>query len=138
MLLKALYKCLLNSDGQGASKIFLGSLFQYLTSLRVKKIFLMSSPTLSWYAFDPFPHVLLLVSRNEPRHLPLCFLSSRSCRGLLFSRGCPPSLLSIYALQLHYLLCCSHLDVPKEVSNFFFEIMEPELHTIFKVRIYLC
>lgn len=122
MLLKALYKCLLNSDGQGASKIFLGSLFQYLTSLRVKKIFLMSSPTLSWYAFDPFPHVLLLVSRNEPRHLPLCFLSSRSCRGLLFSRRvssisplniCPPA---------HYLLCCSHLDVPKDVSNFFLKL----------------
>ena len=36
--------------------------------------------------------------------------------------GCPPSLLSIYALQLHYLLCCSHLDVPKDVSNFFLKL----------------
>ena len=42
MLLRALPKCLLNTDGHGAPTNSLGNLFQCVTTLVVKKCFLMS------------------------------------------------------------------------------------------------
>lgn len=43
LLLRALSKCFLNTDRRGASTSSLGSLFQYLTSLSIKKCFLIFS-----------------------------------------------------------------------------------------------
>ena len=42
-----------------------GSLFQCLTTLTVKKFFLMSSPNLPWSSFVPFSHILSLVTREK-------------------------------------------------------------------------
>ncbi|KAK4826821.1 hypothetical protein QYF61_011629 [Mycteria americana] len=42
----------------GASTASLGSLFQGLTTVSVKKCFPMSSLNLPWCSFEPFPRVL--------------------------------------------------------------------------------
>ncbi|KAK4823085.1 hypothetical protein QYF61_025707 [Mycteria americana] len=62
---EALSKCLLNTDGLGASTTSLGSLLQCLTTLLVKKCFLTSSLNLPWHSFEPFPHVLSLDTREK-------------------------------------------------------------------------
>ena len=65
MLLRALSKYLLNTDGLGASTTSLGSLLQCLTTRLVKKCFLMSSLNLSWCSFESFPCVLSLDTREK-------------------------------------------------------------------------
>jgi len=65
LLLRALSKYLLNTDGLGASTTSLESLFQCLTNLSVKKCFLMSSLNLLWHSFEPFPRVLSLDHREK-------------------------------------------------------------------------
>ena len=55
MVLRALSKCLLSTDRLGASITSLGSLFQGLTTLSVKKCFLTSSLNLPGHSFEPFP-----------------------------------------------------------------------------------
>ena len=55
MLLRALSKCLLSTDRHEAPATSLGSLFQYLTTLTVKKFFLLSSLSLPWCSFVLFP-----------------------------------------------------------------------------------
>ena len=59
MLLQTLSKCLLNTDRLGESTASLGSLFQCLTTLLVKKCFLTSSLNLPWRSFEPFPRFAL-------------------------------------------------------------------------------
>jgi len=64
-MLRALSKCLSNTDSLGASTTSLGSLFQCLTTLSVKKCLLMSSLNLPCNSFEPFPHVLSLDTREK-------------------------------------------------------------------------
>jgi len=59
----------------GASTTSLGSLFQGLTTLSVKKCFLVSRVILPWHSFQPLPHVPSLgtgeKSSAPPSPLPL-------------------------------------------------------------------
>jgi len=111
MLLRALSKCLLNADRLETSTASLGSLFQCLTTLLVKKCFLMSSLNLSWCSFEPFPCVLSLDPRGKssaPRSpLPLLRKLQRAMRSplsLLFSRLDKPKDLSCSSWELSHFL----------------------------------
>jgi len=84
MLLWALSKYLLNTDRLGASITPLGSLFQCLTTLSVKKRFLMFSLNFPWHSFVSFLCVLSLDPRKKrsapPYPLPLLRTPQRAMR----------------------------------------------------------
>ena len=103
-MLRALSKCLLNTDRLRASTTSLGSLSQGLTTLSLKKCFLTSSLNLSWCSFEPFPHVLSLDTREKRSSsfpdspfpaagefsVPLCLIPSRVMDQCLKSHWDPP------------------------------------------------
>jgi len=59
-LLKVPSNLALNNSGEGAAAIFLGNLFQCLTTLRVKKFFLLSNLNLPSFRLKLLPLVLPL------------------------------------------------------------------------------
>jgi len=125
MLLKAVPKCLLNTDRLGASIRSLGTLFQRLTVLSVKKCFLMSSLNLPWGSSEPFPHVLALDPREKtsapPSPHPLLRKPQRAMRShlnLLFSTLEKPRVLS-HPSQ----------DMPSRSSNSFVALLWTHLRT---------
>ncbi|KAK4829643.1 hypothetical protein QYF61_005936 [Mycteria americana] len=102
MLLRALSKRLLNTDRLGASTTSPGSLFQGLTTLSVKKCFLMSSLNLPWCSFEPFPDILSLDLREKSSASP-------------FPRPFLRKLLR--AMRLPLSLLFSKLDKPKDIPS---------------------
>jgi len=66
MSLSTTSKHLLSTFRDGNSIIFVGSLFQPLTTLSEKKYFLISNLNLPWHNLRPFPPVLLLVTWADP------------------------------------------------------------------------
>ncbi|XP_052650883.1 uncharacterized protein LOC128145174 [Harpia harpyja] len=88
----------------GASTTSPGNLFQCLTTLSVKKCFLMSSLNLPWRSFEPFPRILSLDPREKssapPSPRPLLRKLQRATRS-------SPSLS----------LLLSKLDKPKVPSH---------------------
>jgi len=60
-------KCPLNTDRHGAPSTFLGSLFQCLTTLMVRKRSLMPSLNPSWCSFVPLLRVLLMMRFSTRR-----------------------------------------------------------------------
>lgn len=56
--MRALLKCLLNTDRHVTSNTSLGGLFQYLITLTVNKFFFMFSLTLPWHSFVSLSHPL--------------------------------------------------------------------------------
>lgn len=91
---RCLFKSPLNTYRRGASTNSLGSQFQYFITLTVKKIFLISSFSLLWSSFVPFPEILWLAT-------PCLFPPVRSCRE---QWGHSLSYVSVYApvmLPLH-------------------------------------
>lgn len=80
MLLRALSKWPLNTDGSGASTISLGSLFQCLATLSAKKSFLMSTLTLPGTALNYCHASHHWVPGKQTQHIPFQFPSSGSCR----------------------------------------------------------
>jgi len=69
MSLSTTSKRFLNTSRDGDSTTSLGSLFQCLTTLSVKKCFLMSNLNLPWCNLRPFPLVLSPVRRDQPLSL---------------------------------------------------------------------
>lgn len=65
---------LLSSCRDGDSTTPLGSLFQSLTTLSVKKFFLTSNLNLPWHSLKPFPLTLLLFKRLTCSSISLSFL----------------------------------------------------------------
>lgn len=80
----SLYKTFKNSDYTA----FLGSLMQYLTTLLVKKVFLVSNLKLSWCNLKPFSLVLVLVIS--------------STLSLLSAKLNIPSSLNCFSSDLHF------------------------------------
>ena len=120
---------LLAADRPGASTTSLGSLFQCLTTLSVKKCFLMSSVNLLWHSFEPFPCGLSLDTRKKnsapPSPRPLLRMLWRAMRSplsLLFSRLNNPKVLS-----------CSSQDFPSSPFTTFVALlwMHPRTFTSF-------
>lgn len=64
-------RCSLNSWQAWCLITSLRTLFQWLTSLSVKNLFLMSNLNVPWCSFIPFPCVLWLVSRGRRAPVPL-------------------------------------------------------------------
>jgi len=118
MLLRALSKCLLNPDRLGALTTSLGSLFQHLTTLSVKKCSLMSSLNLPWHSFEPFPHILSLGTKRRAQHLPL-HVPSRMLQRAVRS---PLSLLCSKT-DRNSVLICSSQDMPSSPCTRFFALL---------------
>ena len=66
MSLSTTSKQFLNTSRDGDSTTSVWSLFQCLTTLFVKKCFLISNLNLSWHNLRPFPLVLSPVRRDQP------------------------------------------------------------------------
>ena len=147
MLLRALSKCLLNPDRLGASTSSLGSLFSSLTTLSVKKFFLMSGLNLPWCSFEPFPCILSLDTREKSSapHFP-CPLFRKQWRAVR-------SPLSFLSFKLDKPRVLSHFsqDIPSSpftcivcvLLNAFeylniLKLWGPELHTVLKARLHQC
>lgn len=64
-VVKPLSKCLLDTDRPGALTMSLGSLFQCITTLSLKKHFLTTNLNVPWHTFEPFPHILSLDTREK-------------------------------------------------------------------------
>ncbi|KAK4810503.1 hypothetical protein QYF61_004283 [Mycteria americana] len=117
--------CLLNhvlkrhiyTDGDSTTS--LGSLFQCLTTLSVKKFFLISNLNLPWHNLRPFPLILSLVTWEK--------------------RPTPTSLQPPFRLLLQTLhqLCCPSLDMLQHL-NVSLVVRGPKLNTVFEVRPHQC
>jgi len=123
MLLRALSKCLLNTERVGASTASLGSLFQCLSTLLVRKCFLRPSLNLPWRSFEPFPCVLSLDTREKtsahPSPLPLLRQLQRAMTlpiSFLFSKLEKPRVLTGHYFQPFHQLCCLHLGTFKDLN----------------------
>ncbi|KFW80123.1 Unconventional myosin-X, partial [Manacus vitellinus] len=82
----------LNASRDSGSTSFLGSLFQCLTTLSMKKFFLMFNINLPWHSLGPFPGVLSLVTweKGQTHTWPLLSGICRECftfQLLCFSPG---------------------------------------------------
>ncbi|KAK4826124.1 LOW QUALITY PROTEIN: hypothetical protein QYF61_005276 [Mycteria americana] len=138
----------LNTSRDGDSTTSLGSLFQCLITLSVKKNFLISSLNLPWRNLRPFPLVLSLVtwekrptptSLQPPFHVVVesdevspqpPFLQAKQ------SQLPQPLLIRLLLQTLHQLRCPSldtlqHLNVPLVVGG-------PKLNTVFEVWPHQC
>lgn len=80
MCLRVLSKSLLNSGSLGVMTTSLGSLFQCLTNLRVKNLFLIPSLDLPWHNFMLFLGPYHWSPERRDECLPLLFPSWGSCR----------------------------------------------------------
>ena len=83
--------CFLSTSRDGDSTTSLGSLVQCLTTLSVKKFFLISNPNLPWRNLRPLPLILWLVTWQK-RPTPTRYVSSwqiwhRGYTGPVWSNG---------------------------------------------------
>ncbi|KAK4828356.1 hypothetical protein QYF61_026017 [Mycteria americana] len=115
------WKC--SRDGDSTTS--LGSLFQCLITLSVKKNFLISSLNLPWRNLRPFPLVLWLVVVESNKVSPQPpFLQAKQSQ-------LPQPLLRRLLLQTLHQLCCpslhtlQHLNIPLVVGG-------PKLNTVFE------
>ncbi|KAK4825522.1 LOW QUALITY PROTEIN: hypothetical protein QYF61_000035, partial [Mycteria americana] len=136
----------LNTSRDGDSTTSLGSLFQCLITLSVKKNFLISSLNLPWRNLRPFPLVLSLVTWEKTPTPPLYnllsvvesdevspqppFLQAKQ------SQLPQPLLIRLLLQTLHQLPCPSlhtlqYLNIPLVVGG-------PKLNTVFEVRPHQC
>lgn len=131
-ILRALQKCLLNMDRHRASTSSLESLFQFPTTLLVKRFFPHIWSKQPQHNLQLFSHIL--PERKRCRHLPLHFPSldggkdQWSALDHLFSKHTNSELCLFLQLR------CPSLDAFNYL-NLFFEILEPRLHIIFKMRV---
>jgi len=89
MSLSSTSKCFLNTFRDGGSTTPLGSLFQCLTTLSVKKFFLIFNLNLPWLNLRPFPLVVSPVNR-EKRPTPFSLQSPfRYLKRAVRYRSCP-------------------------------------------------
>ena len=130
MLLRALSRCLLNTDRLAASTTSTASLFQCFATLSIKKCFLMSCPNSPWCSFEPFPRILSLENREKSSAPPSPlsplqediesndvapqppFLQTRQAQS-------PQLLLTEHAFQTSHQLCCPPLDTFKDLFTSF-------------------
>ncbi|KAK4823924.1 hypothetical protein QYF61_008310 [Mycteria americana] len=123
MSLSTSSKRLLNTSRDGDSTTSLGSLFQCLITLSVKKNFLISSLNLPWRNLRPFPLVLSLVTWEETDpHLTTASFQ--------------PLLIRLLLQTLHQLRCPS-LDTLQHL-NVSLVVRGPKLNTVFEVRPHQC
>jgi len=101
-LLRAPSNLALNTAREGASTASLGNLFQCLTTLRIKNLFLRTNRTLPFFSLKRLPLVLslhVLVNSPSPAFLLAPFgywkAGRRSLWSLLFSRLNSPNSLSL-------------------------------------------
>ncbi|KAK4826673.1 LOW QUALITY PROTEIN: hypothetical protein QYF61_010682 [Mycteria americana] len=136
-----IYTSLKYPQGYFNSTTSLGSLFQCLIILSIKKFFLISNLNLPWHNLRPLPLSLSLRRRDRPP--PLYNLLS-AVEGDKVSPQPPflqakqhqfPQLLLI-SLTLHQLRCPS-LDTVQHLSVFLVA-RSPKLNTVFKVRPHQC
>ncbi|KAK4825788.1 hypothetical protein QYF61_002372 [Mycteria americana] len=104
--------CLLNTSREGDSTTSLGSLFQGLATLSVKKFFLISNLNFPWRNLRPSPLVLWLVTWEK--------------------RPTDTHLITTSFQTLHQLRCPS-LDTLQHL-NIFLVVRGPKLNTVFEVR----
>lgn len=141
ILMKALFKCLLNTNRHGAPMTSLGSMFQCLTILSVN----FSSLIFPSCIFVLFPHISSSVTRQKTSAPPSALSLLRKFQevvgsplSILFSKpSCPQPLLKVHASKPFYQLCYPSLDAFKYV-NILFGYKSPEMHTIFMVRHHQC
>ncbi|KAK4831181.1 LOW QUALITY PROTEIN: hypothetical protein QYF61_015913 [Mycteria americana] len=133
----------LGAARDGDSTTSLGSLFQCLTTLSVKKFFLISSLNLPWHNLRPFPLVLSLVTwekRPTPTSLqPLSVVESDKVSPQPpFLQAKQPQFPQPLLLRrtLHQLRCPS-LDTPQHL-HVFLVVRGPKLNTRFEVRPHQC
>ncbi|KAK4833077.1 hypothetical protein QYF61_027739 [Mycteria americana] len=151
-------KRLLNTSRDGDSTTSLGSLFQCLITLSVKKNFLISSLNLPWRNLRPFPLVLSLVQAISS-HPITCYLgeetdphlSTTSFQGVVESDKVSPQppflqakqpqfpqpLLIRLLLQTLHQLRCPSLDSLQHL-NVSLVVRGPKLNTGFEVRPHQC
>ncbi|KAK4817221.1 hypothetical protein QYF61_003745 [Mycteria americana] len=116
-------------DGDSATS--LGSLFQCLTTLSVKKNFLISNPNLPWHNLRPFPLVLSFVAVESDKVSPQPpFLQAKQPQF-------PQPLLIRLVLQTLHQLRCPSLDTLQHL-NVSFVVRGPKLNTVFEVRPHRC
>ncbi|KAK4824542.1 LOW QUALITY PROTEIN: hypothetical protein QYF61_016146, partial [Mycteria americana] len=137
----------LNSFRDGDSTTSLGSLFQCLTTLSVKKFFLISNLNLAWHNLRPFPLILSLVTwekRPTPTSLPNLLSVVESDKvspepPLLQAKQpqFPQPLLIRLLLQTLHQLRCPSLDTLQHL-NVSLVVRGPKLNTVFKVRPHQC
>ena len=127
MSLSTTSRWFLNTFRDGDSTTYLGSLFQCLTTLSVKKFFLISNLNLPWLNLRPF-HLVLSPVTSEKR--PTSFLlytpfrywrrAIRSPLNLLFPQIKQPqflqSLLIGHILQALHKPCCPPLDLLQHLN----------------------
>lgn len=101
LLVRALSKCLLNIDRQGASDTSLESQFHCLTTITIKNFFQMSILNAPWQ-FVLFSHILSLVTREKRPTTPSPFFllmylerAVRLPHSLFFSRLGNPGVFSL-------------------------------------------
>ncbi|KAK4807471.1 hypothetical protein QYF61_008239 [Mycteria americana] len=128
----------------GDSTTSLGSLFQCLTTLSVKKFFLMSNLNLPWRNWRPFPLILSLVTWEKRPTPPLDSLLSESDEvspqppflQAEQAQGPQPLPISLVLQTLPQLRCPS-LDTLQPL-NVSLEVRGPALNTAFEVRPHQC
>ncbi|KAK4823949.1 hypothetical protein QYF61_008335 [Mycteria americana] len=121
----------LNTSRDGDSTTSLGSLFQCLITLSVKKNFLISSLNLPWRNLRPFPLVLSLVGVESDKVSPQPpFLQAKQPHF-------PQPLLIRLVLQTLHQLRCPSLDTLQHL-NVSLVVGGPKLNTVFKVRPHQC
>ena len=135
MSLSTTSTCLLNTSRDGDSTTSLGSLSNDLTTLSVKKFFLISNLNLPWCNLRPFPLVLLLVTwENRLRHPP----ATTSFQVVVESNKVSPEPPFLQAKQPQFpqpllwlckadvslpdLVATHRLKLPREVSAVFTEL----------------
>lgn len=136
IFLRVLYKCLLNTHRHGTSATSIQSLYQCLTAVIVKQLFLMSSPdvalchcqldTCSWGTEHSTSLFFPLLCREQWGHLlvpPEWAIQTSSASPY---RTC---------LQPCYQFCGFSLDVFKYL-NVLFVLWSPEQCTILKISLY--
>lgn len=128
--LRAVSKCLLNTDSPRAAPTLLGSLCQCLINLMVKNFFLMLSPGLPWI---PGRREQRPASPSVPPFRELRG-AARSPLGLLFSRPDEPSILNLSSQNMPSQPFCQLCCLPLCASNILFWLWSPDLHTIPNVR----
>ncbi|KAK4824318.1 LOW QUALITY PROTEIN: hypothetical protein QYF61_013593 [Mycteria americana] len=130
----------------GDSTTSLGSLFQCLTTLSVKKFFLIPNLSLPWCNLRPFPLILSLVTWERDRPPPLYNLlsvveSNKVSPQPPFLQAkqsqLPQLLLIRLLLQTLHQLRCPSLDMLQHL-NVSLVVGGPKLNTVFEVRPHQC
>ena len=145
MSLSTTSKWFLNTFRDGDSTTSVGSPFQCLTTLAVKKCFLISNLNLPWHNLRPFPLVLSPVRRDQPHSAVSTFQVMEESNNVSPQPPLPqtkePQFLQLlligHILQALHKPCCpsldllQNLDVPSVLTC-------PKLNTVLEVRPHVC